>query len=119
MKKFPVSHPEMVQGMKSYLYTRKCIFIFNRVKIQHVLVLTVKNSSTHQKIIISARNLASVKKCNEQWASDASRGGGMAEQEIMLKKQKEIILTEWFYRPCISYTDLQKSQLSKQQEYQG
>lgn len=76
MKKFPVSHPEMVQGMKSYLYTRKCIFIFNRVKIQHVLVLTVKNSSTHQKIIISARNLASVKKCNEQWASDASRGGG-------------------------------------------
>lgn len=44
---------------------------------------------------------------------------GMAEQEIMLKKQKEIILTEWFYRPCISYTDLQKSQLSKQQEYQG
>lgn len=76
MKKFPVSHPEMVQGIKSYLYTRKCIFIFNRVKIQHVLVLTVKNSSTHQKIIISARNLASVKKCNEQWASDASRGGG-------------------------------------------
>lgn len=43
----------------------------------------------------------------------------MAEQEIMLKKQKEIILTEWFYHPCISYTDLQKSQLSKQQEYQG
>lgn len=44
---------------------------------------------------------------------------GMAEQEIMLEKQEEIILAEWFYRPCISYTDLQKSQLSKQQEYQG
>lgn len=43
---------------------------------------------------------------------------GVAEQEIMLKKQKEIILTECFYHPCIC-TDLQKSQLSKQQEYQG
>lgn len=48
-----------------------------------------------------------------------------AEQETMLKKQKEIknekiiILTEWFYHPCISYTDLWKSQLSKWQEYQG
>lgn len=75
-RKIPVSHSEMVQGMKCYLYNRKCIFIFNIVKIQHVLVLAVKNSSTHQKIIFSARNLAYVKKCNEQWTSNASRGGG-------------------------------------------